>query len=85
MAHVLGTLSRQSQSATLIAPVWKRIAGDVVSAAAAPSGWQGTTLIFRCENRGWANELSSQRSAWLARLKAALPAGLIDDVRFEAP
>ncbi len=62
---------------------WEEIAGALICAHAAPSRWQGNTLVVAVEHPSWMQELSYLKGQLIARAREEIPSIDIADIRFE--
>ncbi len=84
LGRALASISRNTGSAAVLAPVWRQIAGEAVAQATSPLRWMGSVLVIGCRSTAWATELGQQRHEWLARLQRRLGASSLTGLHFEA-
>ncbi len=68
--------------AALIAEMWPEIVGAEAAAHSRPAGLRADVLLAEAEVGPWAQELSAQRTRWIAAINQRLGAPVVTEIRF---
>jgi predicted nucleic acid-binding Zn ribbon protein len=72
LADMMGAVLKQTGSAGAIAPIWARVAGEVIAKHTHPIRWEGKTLVIRCDADAWRAALEPERGTLAKKLSSAL-------------
>ena len=64
---------------------WAKVVGDDIAAHASPTSLQGKVLHIAAESTAWATQLRHMQPQILAKINAAVGAGVVTSVRITGP
>lgn len=68
--------------AALIEEMWPEVVGGEAAAHSRPAGLRGAALLAEAEAGMWAQDLSAQRTRWIAEINRRLGATVVTEIRF---